>query len=57
VEMIDEKNSIEEKSTKKKTTKSAGGAGGIIDHSTRVNPMIATLAAVVGLVVGRLAKP
>jgi hypothetical protein len=57
VEMIDEKNSIEEKSTKKKTTKSAGGAGGIIDHSTRVNPMIATLAAAVGLVVGRLAKP
>jgi len=54
--MIDRKNSTKEKSTKKKTTKSAGGAGGIID-STRVNPMIATLAAVVGLVVGRLAKP
>ena len=58
VELIDDKNR-KTNDAKKKTNVAKTTEGGVLgENPTRnINPLITTLAAVVGLLVGRLAKP
>jgi hypothetical protein len=57
VELIDDKNRKTNNNAEKKTSAKTTEGGVLGENSTRVNPLITTLAAVVGLLVGRLAKP
>ena len=57
VELIDDKNRKTNNNAKKKTTDEDNRRRSFRRKFHGINPLITTLAAVVGLLVGRLAKP